>query len=779
MMTDQSNLPRSLTAQALDARAPAFDVLILAPTPTYPQDFGNRKHIHMVCTELQARGMRLHYLYYPAESDWRDAMPELARRRMAEQFASFTVLPTTRPLHMPAQGRDHAIDEWWDPAIGDYLGWLFRVATFDAFVVNYTWLSRALDFAPQRTLKVLMTHDRFSGRRELLEKNGVKAEFFHLTEAEEARGLDRADLVLAIKDQEAEFFRTVTKREVATLAHVEPAREVARRDPPGWGATFGIIGARNNVNLMNLRAFLDVAKPRFREAMAPMRIKIAGSICEEFELGVHPFVEFVGRVGDVDEFYSEIDVALVPMSFSTGLKIKAGEALARGVGVIAHEHAFEGYPVTDPLQSLGSFEEVADAVIACAFDRSRIAALREASARSYALLRQGFDATLDLFVERVRAKAGGLLVTVPNEALDARTRKASHLASQIGYLRHAMPLTFYIDRPFDEQAVGEIERLSHTGQVVIAPRVAAALRLPAAVQGQLEAFVRVGSIEDIFRLRSIAASWLASIPTDPRDQAALVAVPAYLRADMTWPRTSDMARKPELAALEEGPNGLVIVESSLTRLARARGLFPRAAQRLVPTDYNALPKRLAPRWSTDLRMGAMLIAPRIDHPIVGLVAGLALRLSERRGGRVTVIAREGGSAPARHERLRALTLAEAEADLGLILDAPRFLVDFAPEDADFAWLRAAARRGGIPCIEAGGRAGGAPGIDARELEAAGFLAILREVAEFSDDTAAYRFRARRELEKAHIEFAADAGWAAIWRDLRRLVQLNRASNVFG
>ena len=52
-----------------------FEALVVAPTPTHPQDHGNRKRIHAICAELQRQGAHVHYVHYPAEHDWRRGRP--------------------------------------------------------------------------------------------------------------------------------------------------------------------------------------------------------------------------------------------------------------------------------------------------------------------------------------------------------------------------------------------------------------------------------------------------------------------------------------------------------------------------------------------------------------------------------------------------------------------------------------------------------------------------------------------------------------------------------
>ncbi|MEI9930869.1 MAG: hypothetical protein WDM89_10045 [Rhizomicrobium sp.] len=102
---------------------------------------------------------------------------------------------------------------------------------FDAFIVNYAWLSKALEFAPHGIFKILDTHDKVSDRKEVLASLGLGPEFFYTTKAEEAVALGRADLVWAIKDQEKALFEEMAKMPVLTLPHLDPPRDFERPAP--------------------------------------------------------------------------------------------------------------------------------------------------------------------------------------------------------------------------------------------------------------------------------------------------------------------------------------------------------------------------------------------------------------------------------------------------------------------------------------------------------------------------------------------------------------------
>ena len=59
-----------------------LNVLVLSPTPTHPQDFGNRKRIFQVCKRFSDEGARITFVHYPAELEWRGKVPPSAERAM-------------------------------------------------------------------------------------------------------------------------------------------------------------------------------------------------------------------------------------------------------------------------------------------------------------------------------------------------------------------------------------------------------------------------------------------------------------------------------------------------------------------------------------------------------------------------------------------------------------------------------------------------------------------------------------------------------------------------
>ena len=369
---------------------------------------------------------------------------------MNQQWDSFHLVPPTRYLHQASQGEDHTIDEWWDYSIGDYLKYLFARNYFDIFIVNYTYLSKALEFAPNHVYKILDTHDQFSGRRQLLASQGIDPEFFYTTPEQEAIALDRADLVWAIKEQEAEFFRSLTETPVITMPHIEPQRHIQREhlDNDEEYLVLGMIGGRNSINVRNTRAFLDQAMPKFRHYLAPIKIKLAGSMCAELtDLEDKVGIELMGRVDDVEEFYEAIDIALVPMTFSTGLKIKAVEALTTGLPLIAHKHALEGMPLTHPYHQCESIDEIVEYCIDTAFDPIVIPDLVAATQMGYEAMCQEVEEAIDDTIRQF-SQAKPYTIIVLNEAFfNKKSYIYEHIVQTVYYLKHLTEIIYYVDIP--------------------------------------------------------------------------------------------------------------------------------------------------------------------------------------------------------------------------------------------------------------------------------------------------------------------------------------------
>lgn len=752
-----------------------LDVLVLAPTPTHPINAGNRRRIFFVNDALQRLGARITFMHYPAEGDWRRRVRTESIRAMSNQWYAAHTVPITRNLHESATGEDHTIDEWWDEAIGDMLSWLFRTHHFDVFIVNYAWLSKAFEWCPPGVLKILDTHDRLSDRRDLLTQNGIAPEFFHTTVEQESIALDRADVVWSIKSLEAEFFRTVTNRLVVNIPHVEPIAAEGRPGRAGKVIRFGIAGAVNNINYLNIRAFLAEAETYIRRTLLPCEFVIGGSICDLLHDEQRPWVRLLGRLEDMSDFYAAVDVVLAPISFSTGLKIKVGEALCKGKAVVALAHAFEGYLALHPFHTLPSIAAMLRACRRIVNDPSLIEELEQASIRSVLRTQSEVAAGLkETIAERWRLDRG-ICIVVDAADVFPGSLVVDHVRETARYVGHLGPIIVYLHGDRDVPNIASLQALAEAGTLVTTPTLREALG-PAPEERLGIGLLRVRTLRDLLADPHFAF-WFASRPPDWPARRAPREGRAYVACDSVLQSTAPDALPAFVAQLRATFSEVVVL---------SRRGAPSVERPELASWHHRVP--LLWRGEVSLIVGALravgnerivLLADEPTDPLLTLTARLVLNLSDRS---VDVVVPDRAFPLADPARAAEALVAEPE-------DGPRLRVVpatrcFAPSDAGpmGAWLvldlatdptLEAVREvfdlayvpradlfapSAAPAHGAWTRAAGARGLFESTLLVEGLL--TRAAA--ADDL--------REQRAAGHSRGNDAGWAWIWSEVKELVK---------
>ncbi len=748
----------AMTPEAAGAWA-GLRVLVLSPVPTWPVTFGNRNRIVQVNRALQRAGAHVALLHYPSDEEWRTRLPRTAMAEMAQQWEEVFHCPVTRPLHArPSDGDDHRIDEWWDPAIGQMLDWLFRLGRYDALLVNYTWLSRALEHAPRGVLRILDTHDRFSGRRDLLAANGLAPEYFHTTEGEEARALDRADLVWAIKPQEEAFFRTITRRPVATLPHMEPPEPPSPVPAQDGVLRFGIVGGRNNINATNIRRFVEAAERYLARTLLPVEIVIAGSVCDLISDLRQPWLRQLGRVERMDELYDQVDAVLAPLAFSTGLKIKVGEALARGKPLISHAHAFEGYVPTHDVHACEDFEAMLRAMHRIARDPGLLGVLAAASARSVAAAEATIAATLADAAERARALPPSVVFFLRFDQLHRDSLFFDHLLDATRYAGFRAAVAIHLTGRPEEAEAEALGMLAGRGRILVEPEaLTVAAGHPALLAA--EATPRAQTIAALLAAPHLMA-WFAHAPALPAatDIGTRIGI-AHLDALALAGHADDAGRLaaafPRFLLLSGAPSRTAAV------IAAATG----AEQIAVPLLWRGEESHLLAALRSRRRGPVALLAARADAP--ALLPLLAFLTATE--GREVRLFHAGGPVPdwPRHGALAMRADAISDAPLATFFrpetwadGAPACVVEHGRPGGCAA--REAALRAGVPYLSYGDPAA-PPTVEqpgAACARARGFAAAALHLAALG------RAGPRSAPDPAVArELGQDAGWARLWREI--------------
>lgn len=360
--------------------------LVLSPFATVPADAGQRRRVAQITTLLRDRGFDITFLLYAFEDGWKTQINE---SWLAELRASWGEVIAWRAFSKvgvaPETGSTHVLDEWWDPQLETLLTQIFANRFFDVFVVNNVWLSKAFDFAPRSTIKVLDTHDIFSQRSRSYERLRIKPEFYFPSESKELDGVNRSDIVLGIQDDDAEWLLERAKAAslcvpycpVTALGDEEPDRTDYLREDK---VTFGFLGSGHAFNIAGLRAFLPELKDLVGRTAAPVEFLIGGTVCESIE-GEGPWIN-CGYISDEQAFYAKLDAVVAPVFEGSGFKVKVADAAARGIPLLAAEHAAIGLSL-DPSMLARSPRELAERVVDIALRRPSYSDLQAASRTAY------------------------------------------------------------------------------------------------------------------------------------------------------------------------------------------------------------------------------------------------------------------------------------------------------------------------------------------------------------------------------------------------------------
>jgi len=741
-----------------------LSVLVLSPTPTHPQDHGNRKRIYEVCSRLKRWGAKIHFVHYASEGDWRGNAPRAHEDAMQGAWDSYTTVPPSRPLHTSPKGEYHEIDEWWDPSIGTHLSWIFQTRHIDVFLVNYTWLTEAFSYAPHGVFKILDTHDHFSGRKELLQANGIAPEFFYTTRQSEAEGLGRADLIWAIKGEEAESFRSMTDKPVVTMLHSEPERKgvtAPTPDPDGY-VRFGIVGARNNVNLENFRRFYKIARSRFVDSLAPIKLVLAGGWTADLaEFEDDPFIELRGRVPDISDFYNAVDAVLIPMEFSTGLKIKTGEAIFHGKPIVSHAHAFEGYPARHKMHELRTLEAVADACIDLSFSPSRLADLQTASIIARRELDAQVVTAFGQTIQRVLSEQQPLIIAGSASICKRGTLQNQFLVSASAYMKALANYVLYLDGDVSILELENLRRLGVSATVTLSATSYRKLCEEASQHALDQLNVRSDSLDQLVLRRGAKRLFLLDALPDA-SSAITDEVTLYLQLDMIR-AAGGLVRLKNTLAETTAKAGRVIGFSAGGDLTALDWLGMRIDELVrVPFFYDTREVDILNRWWRTEPQGAMALTTGSRNQLA-ILRILAARIE----GPFQILAAEGCNVEALNaafsdaRNVDIISIASICSSPEKAIKKPVAVIDLCPGASSMSVVRELLERSSVPWMTYGSDesrlAVGPPSRMNRTPVQA--ITMYLEALDSPD--------VRKQLMVGRgSNYRNDAGWAYVWTAMR-------------
>ncbi|ULQ56254.1 glycosyltransferase family 4 protein [Flavihumibacter rivuli] len=330
-------------------------VLIITPTPTHPDTAGNRKMVKYLASFFKERGYEVHCLYLAFEQYDKAAMKAFFNGHLFE-IAKDDLYRTSFNLHQLSLrlrlkwfrvavrlkkwlgliGQDDFLyNSHLDQHIGinalDAARKLIDPKAYDIVVCEYVWMSSLLSLFGSKTFKIIDTHDKFSDRYKVFQELGKKPEWISLYPGEEKRGLKRADLILALNENERNYFSHLTGHKTILFGCLPGYSPLPRKS---FEKHLLYIASANELNLLSINWFIKEVFPLVQESDPMVKLIIGGRISSKVHSD-NPSIEMIGEIESALDFYKSGDIVINPELGGTGLKIKTLEALSIGMPIVA------------------------------------------------------------------------------------------------------------------------------------------------------------------------------------------------------------------------------------------------------------------------------------------------------------------------------------------------------------------------------------------------------------------------------------------------------------
>ena len=319
-------------------------VLVISPTPTHPQNAGNRARIFDLLNLVKSLGHDVYFLHIKQTKGDENKMREI----WGEHFISVDY--QKQPHKLSRLKRKYGgyfntdlkyiydIDEWYDPSLDNVVLDLNAKYNFDTVIVEYVFMSKVLKCFDNSVRKIIDTHDVFTNRhRQYLDYN-QRPQWFSTSKKGEAKACNRADVVIAIQDKEKEFYSSICKSEVVTVGHLVPVQDRPTINNNSYKLLF--VASDNPINVGGMRYFLEKIFPQVQKKVPSVEVYLVGSVCKEIE--DQPGLIKLGFVDDLKKIYKEADVVINPVIINTGLSIKNLEALGSAKPLVTSKVGAEG-----------------------------------------------------------------------------------------------------------------------------------------------------------------------------------------------------------------------------------------------------------------------------------------------------------------------------------------------------------------------------------------------------------------------------------------------------
>lgn len=396
-------------------------LLVVSPVAFAPDWQGSRKRVKQMVEVMERFGFEVHFVFVRGK-DQRDADSASMSQRLHGRFVELRDRKSTSrlsPWYLQARIASKlrlyrfcniSPDAWYFDEIGQTVKEIVAREGIDVLLVEYPFYSKVLDSTPG-VLKIIDMHDVFADRYKEFLRNGKRpVPWYSVSRAGERKSIGRADIVLAIQEDDAAVFRAYGHSGVVTLSYAPaPVEAVEPRQPGMLKVCF--LGTGNFFNINALEHYLQHIHPAILRAGIEYELVVIGAVSEPFrQRRVEGNVTMLGKVANLERELSKCDALVNSLSAGTGLPIKVLDSLACGLQVLATPAGARGLPLHRNLGAVRICRETQDwveAVQTVSRKKREGVDLAADARRDLEIIRRDIeDATQNLFARIAEALPG-------------------------------------------------------------------------------------------------------------------------------------------------------------------------------------------------------------------------------------------------------------------------------------------------------------------------------------------------------------------------------------
>lgn len=319
-------------------------ILVISIVKIPPFILGNQKCISEYCDLLTRMGYELHFLVSVYKNEdvsqmrdyWGDRLHlfYILNNNIWQKIKNRIRAKFIRLRYRLSGGYNH-VDDFYPVGLKSFVEKLQDKLRFHAIIINYVTLSKVFE-GKLSCKKIIYTHDCMSFKR--LRYN-MSSFWIDLKPNEEAKGLQRCDIVLSIQENESVYFKYLHPqgRIITVYSYFETHQQELT-----YNKNVLFLSGTSQLNVNGIKTFIRDVWPLVLEREPQATLIIGGSICKVIGEVKGSRVKIVGIKENLDDFYKLGDIAINPVYQGTGLKIKTFEAMSYGKVTIVHPHSAEG-----------------------------------------------------------------------------------------------------------------------------------------------------------------------------------------------------------------------------------------------------------------------------------------------------------------------------------------------------------------------------------------------------------------------------------------------------